>query len=143
MHGVVDLRKVDVGPGLSAARTEDSAGPALDMVAIEELRQLAGDDAAFVGELIDTYLGDAAERIGEMLDALIAGDHHGLQALAHALRGSSFAMGASEVGDACRALEQTRSPETSEQRMGRVERVRMAVERVIPLLAELRESRPF
>jgi HPt (histidine-containing phosphotransfer) domain-containing protein len=79
--------------------------PALDPGGIERLLEITGGDAAFVDELIDTYLQDAAMQLDLLRDASTAGDVGALVRPAHSLKSSSDSVGALALTSLCRELE--------------------------------------
>lgn len=82
-----------------------SAEPTLDPGGIERLLEITGGDVAFVDELIDTYIEDAAAQIAALRRAAEAGDIAELVRPAHSLKSSSDGVGAAALTSLCRALE--------------------------------------
>jgi len=79
--------------------------PTLDPAGIERLVEITGGDVAFVNELIDTYLDDAAVQIEALQRAATAGSVADLVRPAHSLKSSSDNVGAVALTSLCRALE--------------------------------------
>lgn len=79
--------------------------PILDPGGIERLLEITGGDAAFVDELIDTYLQDAAVQLDLLRDAAMAGNVGALVRPAHSLKSSSDSVGAVTLTSLCRELE--------------------------------------
>jgi len=75
----------------------------LDTEAIRVLQRLGG--AAFVRQLIETFLRVAPKRIQQSHDALRAGNWLDLERFALALRSSAGNIGAAELRDLARILE--------------------------------------
>ena len=67
---------------------------------------MTGGEFDFVDELVDTYLEDGANQIAAMRTALDGGDTDALTRAAHSMKSSSLNVGALELGDLCRALEE-------------------------------------
>ncbi|MDT4947335.1 MAG: hypothetical protein QOH14_4068 [Pseudonocardiales bacterium] len=80
-------------------------GP-IDEPTYDALLKMTGDDQAFVDELIDTYLEDAADQLAALDAALDAGDAAALTRPAHSMKSSSLGVGALELGQVCRELEE-------------------------------------
>ena len=78
---------------------------ALDPVGLAEFIEVAGADTALRDELIDTFLGDADERIVAMRAAAAGGARDSLGKTAHALKGSSASIGARGVAALAGQLE--------------------------------------
>jgi HPt (histidine-containing phosphotransfer) domain-containing protein len=77
----------------------------LDPEAIVRLLEITGDDRAFVDELIDTFLDDAAQQLESLHGAGEAGDVAAIVRPAHSLKSNSMNVGATVLADQCRALE--------------------------------------
>ena len=77
----------------------------LDPEAMARLLEITGDDAAFVDELIDTFIDDAATQIAGLRVAAAAGDVAGVVRPAHSLKSNSQNVGATLLADLCQTLE--------------------------------------
>jgi signal transduction histidine kinase/CheY-like chemotaxis protein/HPt (histidine-containing phosphotransfer) domain-containing protein len=92
----------------------DSPPPAQDTVMIldrsvlDGFLQMAGPEVAveLLRELLDAYSEDVPQRLVDIEAAIAQSNPEALRQSAHALRSSSINLGAVEVGDLCRALEQ-------------------------------------
>jgi histidine phosphotransfer protein HptB len=80
-----------------------------DTVDLEVLNNLAegqGDDEPdLIVELIDLFLEDTPRRVAAMQEALANSDDRLLAREAHALKGSSSTLGATQVAESCAELE--------------------------------------
>lgn len=72
----------------------------LDPSALEELRQLGGDE--FLTELVETFLTDAPAQLA----ALHASDVDEVRRAAHTLKSNGATFGAGHFSELCRELEQ-------------------------------------
>jgi HPt (histidine-containing phosphotransfer) domain-containing protein len=79
---------------------------AIDAAAFANLVEMTGGELDFVDELVDTYLEDGERQLDAMRAAADGGDVAGLTRAAHSLKSSSLNVGALELGEACRALEE-------------------------------------
>ena len=79
----------------------------LDRATLAELLAAVGDDPAFVGELVDTYLADAPGQLDAIDAAIAAGSPDALVRPAHTLKGNSLNLGALELAEVARSLEMT------------------------------------
>jgi len=79
--------------------------PTLDPGALVRLLEITGGDAAFVDELVDTYLDDALVQLADLERAGAAGDVAGMVRPAHSLKSNSDNVGAVALTSICRALE--------------------------------------
>ena len=78
----------------------------IDSTTIEALRELGGDDdPGLVMELIELYLGDAADRVQTIGAAWDVGDLDSVARAAHALKSASANIGALCFSDACKDVE--------------------------------------
>ena len=78
----------------------------LDPGALVDMLEIVGDDAAFVGDIVDTYLADSPTQLAGMRDALAANDLVTLGRLAHTLKGNSRNVGATLLAEIARELEE-------------------------------------
>jgi PAS domain S-box-containing protein len=88
------------------AGSQAPSQPAVDARALEELRQLGGEDGDDMsGELIALYLRDAPALLAAMRAAAAAGDAPALRQAAHGLKSSSGYLGARRLSQMCAELE--------------------------------------
>jgi HPt (histidine-containing phosphotransfer) domain-containing protein len=80
----------------------DAGRPVLD---VARLRDLLGDDAELVADVIQLYLDDYPQRLDAMVRAIQARDFARLRAEAHALKGSASTLAGGRVADAAHELE--------------------------------------
>lgn len=92
--------------GMPSAAT--SAGP-LDPMIVASLHDLGrGSEAAIAGirDLVTTFLDDSGSRLADLRVAVRDGDVAGVERLAHSLVGSSANLGARQVAEGCREVEE-------------------------------------
>lgn len=77
--------------------------PAIDQSTFDELKQISGED--FINELIDAFLEDAPDMIGQMQAALAAQDVEAFRRNAHSLKSNANTFGALELASFARELE--------------------------------------
>lgn len=75
----------------------------LDQQALQELKGIMGDDFPL---LIHTFITDSHQRLDAIRTALDKQDSDGLRRAAHSFKGSSGNLGALQVTDLCRQLEE-------------------------------------
>ncbi len=96
-----------VEPKTTTPNPPADAKPVLDAAAVERVRDLAGDgNAAFVTEVYETYLADTVQRIATLRQAAQDRDPKRIRAEAHALKGASLEVGALQLGQLARELEE-------------------------------------
>jgi histidine phosphotransfer protein HptB len=74
----------------------------LDNEALRELQVVMGDD---FGKLLQTFATDSAARINAIQQTAAAADSEALRRAAHSFKGSSGNMGARQLSDLCRQIE--------------------------------------
>ena len=85
------------------AEKDEMAQPTIDQTTFDELKETAG--AEFVGELVDTFLGEAPAMLDELRRSLDAGDADRFRRAAHSLKSNSHTFGAMTLGAMARELE--------------------------------------
>jgi HPt (histidine-containing phosphotransfer) domain-containing protein len=81
-------------------------GGPLDRPTYDALLKMVGGDREFVAELVDTYLADAVDQLAGLDAAIAAGDVAALVRPAHSLKSSSLNVGALQLGEVARQLEE-------------------------------------
>jgi ligand-binding sensor domain-containing protein/signal transduction histidine kinase/CheY-like chemotaxis protein/HPt (histidine-containing phosphotransfer) domain-containing protein len=80
--------------------------PLLDPIHLDRLRQLEeASGRSIVGEIVDSFLGEAPRRLSRMREVLAAGDSAALDFAAHSLKGVSAQLGAVRLAAHSHALE--------------------------------------
>lgn len=77
--------------------------PAIDLPTFTELQSAAG--AAFVAELVGTFLEEAPLMLAELRSAQMAGAADAFRRAAHSLKSNSHTFGATRLGTLARELE--------------------------------------
>lgn len=77
----------------------------LDPAAMARLLEITGDDVAFVDELVDTFIEDAAAQLEALRAAAAAGDADAAVRPAHSLKSNSMNVGATVLVDLSRSIE--------------------------------------
>lgn len=75
----------------------------LDEQALQELKVIMGSDFPL---LVRTFLNDSLQRITAITAALDCGDAEALRRAAHSFKGSSGNLGALQLAELCRQLEE-------------------------------------
>ena len=82
------------------------AALSLDKAALDNIRALdEGDDCSVLDEVIGMFLEEAPQLLAQMQAALASTDPAELARQAHALKSSSFNVGAKPLGELCRQIE--------------------------------------
>ena len=79
--------------------------PYLDLLRLEELRELSPGDTGFLDRAIDGVLHRAPATLADLWRAVEGAESATLASTAHALKGSALNLGLVAVGEQCRALE--------------------------------------
>jgi HPt (histidine-containing phosphotransfer) domain-containing protein len=77
----------------------------LDRAVLDELMTSMGDDAAFVRDLVETYLSDVPVQLDGIAAAVARDDAEALVRPAHTLKSSSATVGAMRLSAVARELE--------------------------------------
>lgn len=75
----------------------------IDPSVFEELQEAMGPD--FAAELLDTFLGDAANMFADLDQAAAEGDPDGYRRAAHSIKSNAQTFGAQVLGDQAREME--------------------------------------
>lgn len=96
----------------------------------EYLASITGEDREFERELTQSYVSATPAILVQLRAAAEGADAPGVRSAAHALKGSSRAIGADAVGALCEDLEQR-------ARDGDVTNAAVAIERIVAAYAEV------
>jgi DNA-binding response OmpR family regulator len=116
-----------------AKAPREGVEPPLDRDMLERLLELGGPE--LFSDLAETFLRDAPVRLAELRRAVEAGDADLVQRSAHALRGSSGSMGATQMAQFCAGLQDAGARGDLEQSIGLLGRLEAEFGRVRPALA--------
>ena len=131
-----------------AHMSDDSVKPAngaapLDGRILEGLRELEEDaDEAVVADLVETYLGEATKALEELAAAVRLEDFEHAAAVAHRLKGSSGAVAAVWVADACANVERAAASRDASRTRAALDVLDAEFARARPAL-EAEGARPF
>jgi HPt (histidine-containing phosphotransfer) domain-containing protein len=78
----------------------------IDFAAFANLLEMTGGDQSFVDELVDTYLEEGDRLVEDLVVAAAGGAVADMVRPAHSLKSSSLNVGALELGELCRRLEE-------------------------------------
>lgn len=81
------------------------SGP-IDDAVFANLVVMTGGEMDFVDELVDTFLDDGRNQLAAMRAAAAGDDLATLTRAAHSMKSGSLNVGALELGEVCRALEE-------------------------------------
>jgi HPt (histidine-containing phosphotransfer) domain-containing protein len=116
-------------------------GSPIDAATMANLLEITGGDQSFVDELVDTYIAEGDRIAGELVAAAEAGVVEDLVRPAHSLKSSSLNVGALELGELCRRLEQDALGGTVDAPVERAAEIRGAFEDARIALLEERDQR--
>lgn len=108
----------------------------LDQSVLDGFFEMAGPEVAvtLLRELLDAYSEDVPQRLVDIEGAIAQSNPEALRCAAHALRSSSINLGAVEVGELCRTLEQMGKSGTTEGAEKLYPQLSLAVGKVIGAL---------
>jgi PAS domain S-box-containing protein len=113
-------------------------GVSFDAAALENLRELGGDD--FLAEVIDTFLEDAPALLATIRRSLDEEDADELRRAAHTLKSNGSTLGAERFSELCRELEQRAKNGQLEGASELVDRIEQAYASLEETLAALRST---
>jgi HPt (histidine-containing phosphotransfer) domain-containing protein len=116
-------------------------GSPIDAATMANLLEITGGDRGFVDELVDTYIAEGERIVGELVAAAEAGVVADLVRPAHSLKSSSMNVGALELGELCRRLEQDALGGTVDDPVARATEIRTAFDAARAALLEERQGR--
>jgi HPt (histidine-containing phosphotransfer) domain-containing protein len=114
--------------------------PGIDQATLERLTATMGD--AFVGELINTFLGDAAELVAALRRGQAGPDVDAFRRAAHSLRSNSETLGALGLAALARELETMARAGRVDGVGHRLEQLAAEYDRVVRSLGGLRRGIP-
>jgi CheY-like chemotaxis protein/HPt (histidine-containing phosphotransfer) domain-containing protein len=94
---------VDAAP--DGATGGNGHAPMLDETALASLRAMGDGNPEFLSELIGTFLEDAPRLLGQLRQAVGAGDAATVRLVAHGLKSNGAEFGATAFSDLCKELE--------------------------------------
>jgi HPt (histidine-containing phosphotransfer) domain-containing protein len=77
----------------------------LDRGALDDLLAMTGGEPSVFAEILDTFVADAEQYVGELEAAAASDDPALLVRPAHSLKSNAMTVGATRLADLCRALE--------------------------------------
>ncbi len=104
-----------------------------DAAAVKAYAELAAPDEASFRGLVDDFISDSARRLERAGAALRAGDHSGMSAQVHAVKGAAAALGARGLRELCRRVE-------AAEKDGQLEEAAPLLAQADEELARLREA---
>ena len=113
----------------------------IDAATFAELLDMTGGDQAFVDELVDTYLEEGERLVAAIAGAAAAGDIDELVRPAHSMKSSSLNVGALELGELCRSLEEEARGGSVADPVGRADAIKFAFAEARTALLEERAQR--
>ncbi|MFI4887205.1 MAG: Hpt domain-containing protein [Burkholderiales bacterium] len=110
----------------------------IDRATFAELKETAG--AAFVTDLVETFLVEAPRMLDDMRSTLAAGSIDGFRRAAHSLKSNSNTFGALALGVMARDLELTAAERVTAGNAQPVDALEQEYARVAQALTELKRA---
>ncbi|HSS79525.1 MAG TPA: response regulator [Thermoanaerobaculia bacterium] len=131
------LRSVAVPSLTSPAPEPAGEPPLLDPTYLDRLRQLETvSGRSVVGEIVDSFLGEAPRRVSRMREDLAAGDGEALAFTAHSLKGGSAQLGALRLAGLSHTLELQARESTLAGAAETIDEIEREIERLAPALRQ-------
>ena len=122
-------------------RSASERPPAIDLAALNRIKSLQRPGAPSVlGRVIDLYFTAATGLLEQIRDAATRRDPSALEQAAHSLKSSSANLGATQLVELCRALEQMGRNRDIDQLVPTVEKLRAEYEFVRTALERERKK---
>ncbi len=116
-------------------------GQVEDVLRLDALADLVGQDRSFVDELLHDFSADLPKMVLALRTALSTGDGDGLRFTAHALKGSAAALGGRELSAAAAALEALAEEGRLDAAPVALDRVIAAADRLVQAIEQTAASR--
>jgi two-component system, sensor histidine kinase and response regulator len=131
-----EMERCLAGIKQGTAMTENPSPHAEQLDRASLLDRVEGDQE-LLAEMIQLFLADAPQLLGAMRHALLLGDMILLERSAHSMKGAAGNMSALVTANAAQQLEQSAKKGDTELSKGYLAALEGAVERLIPVLADL------
>jgi CheY-like chemotaxis protein/HPt (histidine-containing phosphotransfer) domain-containing protein len=95
----------EAGPPRQSEPAAAAEIPTIDRAKLRDLQKLQGNDASFLGEIIELFAADGERRVVAMRRALAARHGPDLRREAHTLKGSGRELGAARLVEVCQQVE--------------------------------------
>jgi HPt (histidine-containing phosphotransfer) domain-containing protein len=114
----------------------------IDRPTFANLLEMTGGDQEFVDELVETYLREGDRLVDDLVVAAAAGDFAAMVLPAHSMKSSSLNVGALDLGELCRRLEEDSRSGSVDAPVDRANEVKVAFADARAALLEERRRRP-
>jgi HPt (histidine-containing phosphotransfer) domain-containing protein len=118
----------------------DERPSAIDRQVLADLLEATGGERGFLAELIDAFLFDAPDLLGQMRGAVARGSAEDLVRPVHTLKSSSASLGAMTLSAHCKALETAARAGSLDGAVEAVETIAAELERASAALATQRDA---
>ena len=103
---------------------------AVSPVDFERLREVCGDDAEMINEIVELYFSQTREQLDELEKALPEKNYDGIYKAAHKIAGGSLTCGMNAIVQPIRELEQIGRNQTGDNIEDLLEQARRAFEQM-------------
>ena len=119
----------------AAATAQGTEAITLNQRALDNVRALDPDgEGGVLAEVIGIFLGEAPDQLATLRSAVLAQDSGAIRHVAHALKSASHNVGASQLGELCRQLEQLAKAGAADGAQALLQVIEAHFEAVTPLL---------
>ncbi len=131
-----DRSAIDAEAAPATDDAPDGADTAIDQAALDRLRTIAPNDAAFA-QLIASFAGNGANTLAQLVDAAGAGNIDDVMRFAHTLKSNAASFGAVDLTDRCSRLETQARSDTIDDLDGQVAEIAGAFEQARSALTRI------
>jgi histidine phosphotransfer protein HptB len=128
-----------MAPAIETPLNQESESQEIDLAALTAFGEISTPgEPDLVVELIDLYLTDGAERVGQIKHAAVTADRIQLKKAAHTFKGSSSSLGFDQIVELCERIERV---EVEDNLKALVQQLEFKFAGLCAKLRELRQSR--
>jgi len=127
---------ISVGPATDEKMEPMDANPSVK-IDLTYLRELSGGDKVFIGEMLETFLGETSEMLVVLKEVENGDDYERTYQIAHKLKSSLRMIGMEKAAELCLQIEEkARAEQADEVQRSNIKDLMECVEQTIPALKE-------
>ncbi len=131
---------LSTGPGSDEKMIPMDASPS-EKIDLTYLQELSGGDKDFIGEMLQTFLGETSEMLNNLKEVENGDDHERTYQIAHKLKSSLRMIGMEQAAQLCIQIEEkARAEQADEAQQSNIKDLMERVRQTIPALEKELES---
>jgi PAS domain S-box-containing protein len=129
-------KRISAGPASDEKIEPMDANPS-EKIDLSYLVELSGGDKVFIGEMLQTFLGETSEILDNLKEVENGDDHERTYQIAHKLKSSLKMIGMERAAELCLQIEEkARAEKADEIQRSNIKELMACVEQTIPALEE-------